>query len=197
MTTSDIITNPRKNGKIRTFISINIPEDIRKEIKILQNSLKDYLGVNEKNKVKWESPDKFHITVFFIGDVSEEKLKRIIQSLDEIPKTGDILFSGGEFNAFPNTKFPRVLFAGFNNPDNLAKTLYTYICSALEFEGIKPDKQFHPHITIGRVRKDEKISISKFEKKYSTEFSVDGFSLMKSVLLPKGSVYTEIKRFKL
>jgi len=65
--------------KIRTFIAIDIPEKIKDEIFEIEKELSKAAGEG----IKWEEKEKFHITLKFLGDVNEEAINSIYQTLNE------------------------------------------------------------------------------------------------------------------
>jgi len=57
--------------KNRLFISLNIPDNMIEQI----ISLRDKIFNNEN--IKWEPKEKLHLTIKFIGDVSDEITDKI------------------------------------------------------------------------------------------------------------------------
>lgn len=187
---------------MRTFISFNLSEETKQEFARVQEELKDSLDSRAVDSIKWEGKDKFHQTIFFLGDTSDNMLTGITRDLEKI-KSGisfdKISFLAKEISAFPNLRYPRVLTAGLENPDGNAFILYDKICKKLEGYGFTPDKKFHPHITLGRVRREKKVNLAAVKEKinFKIEFSAVEFFLMESRLDSRGSVYKELKKFPL
>jgi RNA 2',3'-cyclic 3'-phosphodiesterase len=185
---------------MRAFISINIDEETKKKIREIQNDVKSHLDEFTKNSIKWEEYDKFHITLFFLGDVIEKQISIVLNELnilDTDKKYGKMNFKGTELNAFPNLKNPRVLIIELINAGNRVFDLYEDIYNSLSKCGFKADKKFHPHITLGRVRKDKKIRFKKIEEKKieDLEFVINDFFLMESKIDSSGSKYNVIKKY--
>jgi RNA 2',3'-cyclic 3'-phosphodiesterase len=187
---------------MRAFISLNISEEKKREVFEIQSEVKKLLDSDIINSIKWEGRDKFHQTIFFLGDVAENVIKDISTDLKKIKSEinfNEIKFTATGINAFPKLRFPRVLIVELENADGNAFRLYDKICEKLNAYGFKPDKKFHPHITLGRVRRDRKINLEflKDKIKINLSFTLNDFYLMESKLDSKGSVYKEIKRFLL
>lgn len=187
---------------MRVFISLNLSEEKKKEVFEIQSEVKKLLDEDTINSIKWEGRDKFHQTLFFLGDVEEKTMVKISADLGKIKTEIDfkeMKFIATGINAFPKLRFPRVLIIELENPDRSAFRLYDKICEKLGTYGLKPDKQFHPHITLGRVRRDKKINLEYLKGKVNTNlsFTLDDFYLMESRLDSRGSMYREIKRFTL
>lgn len=187
---------------MRTFISLNLSEEKKREVFEIQSEVKKLLDENIIDSIKWEGRDKFHQTIFFLGNAEEKMVKEISANLEKIKNEVDFKemeFISTGINAFPKLRFPRVLIVELENPNNNAFLLYEKICKKINEYGFKPDKKFHPHITLGRVRRDKKINLEFLKDKIKTNFSftLNDFYLMESKLDSRGSVYKEIKRFKL
>ncbi len=187
---------------MRVFISLNLAEEKKKEVLEIQSEVKKLLGRDMFESIKWEGRDKFHHTLFFLGDVEEKMVREISAGLGKIKSEVDFKemeFIATGINAFPKLRYPRVLIVELENADNNAFRLYEKICEKLNNYGFKPDKQFHPHITLGRVRRDKKINLEFLKDKIKTNlsFTLDDFYLMESKLDSRGSMYKEIKRFSL
>ena len=152
-------------------------------------------------RVSWENKDKFHVTVFFLGDVDAAQLERINVRLDKISfmGIGEILFTSKIASGFPNLKNPRVLIIDLKNPDAKAVRLYQEISDALKKEGITTAQKFHPHITLGRLKHQKTIKAERLTEaiKFSLNFKVNQFFMMESVLSHLGAVHTENMRFDL
>jgi len=187
---------------MRCFISLNISNEIKEEFYKIQNEIKKNIDESQIDRIRWEKRDKFHMTLFFLRDVLPEKLKEISNELNSVnldSKTSDILFKASSINAFPNLKFPRILIVELINEDKKAAELYEMIKQVLVQFNFKPDKNFHPHITLGRVKKIQKVNLVELANKISFDisFTINGLYLMRSKLDYRGSVYKIIKRFPL
>lgn len=190
---------------MRSFISINPDEDTNNKIFEIQQNVKEKIsGINKNflNSIKWETRNKFHLTVFFIGEVSESEIKNVDLKLTEIEnevRDLQMQFSVKCINAYPKLKFPRVIIIELENKDGNAFVLSETINSKLSETGIRTDKKFHPHITIGRVRRERKINLTGLGYTMLPEirFPVSSFYIMKSELKSSGSEYTVLKKYEL
>jgi 2'-5' RNA ligase len=180
---------------MRVFISLNIDEETRAILKTFQKTVKENLGHSESGKVKWESPDKFHITMFFIGDISDNKVEELKDEFKNIheEKISTISMEFGKLNAFPDIFKPRVLFAEVTEKEGKLYKLNDAINRIIKRNGIEESGKFHPNITLGRVRRDSclhRVKENCITKKNS--FEVHGVNIMKSVLSREGSVHESI-----
>jgi len=140
------------------------------------------------------------LTLFFLGEVHEEKSDEIRECLRAIRKDdiGEIHFTTDEFGAFPNIKHPRVLVCKVNNPDGKVFTLNSRIAGILEDFGYSQDKKFSPHITLGRVKKNRELNLLNLKpKKLNKAFSTNVLFITKSILTFKGSEYEVLESISL
>ncbi len=59
------------------FISINIPEEISKEISKIQNELPNFMG-------KKTELENLHLTLKFLGEIDEKKVEEVRKKLNEV-----------------------------------------------------------------------------------------------------------------
>ncbi len=185
---------------MRTFVSLNLDEVTRKTVSDYLNKFRSSLDNRDIRKIKWESEDKFHITMFFIGDINESIKDNLIKDLDEIGNLsiGNINFSFKKIGAFPGLKNPRVLFVDCANEGTKLSDLYKYVADIMAKYGFKQNNKFKPHITIGRVRKNEYVNFEDVNVVCKNEkFVISDLYLMKSILSSEGSKYEVLHRIRL
>lgn len=193
-------------GKIRTFLSLNLSGEEISVFRKVQLDIKDTLIVNKfvtESDIKWELPEKFHLTLRFLGSVDEDILSRLISVLDRLIFSFENLeFETEGIGFFPNIKFPNVIYAGLKELGENTKELIEFIDKVIYKFYIKPEKKFIPHITIGRFRRDRKLKLMGAEEILSNQITIpkikiefDSFYLMESKLTPQGSIYKPIQKF--
>ncbi|MBE0425519.1 MAG: RNA 2',3'-cyclic phosphodiesterase [Nitrospirae bacterium] len=176
---------------LRCFIAIGITEPIKKDIGEIIGLLTKY-----DVDVKWVIPENIHITLKFLGNTPDVLLPKIKSSLSDIisyykPFYIKIYGTG----VFPNRKHPRVIWVGVKNTDILAK-IKNGIEESMESLGYqKEDKEFNPHLTLGRVRSQKGIhnviaELDNFKEKDFGTIRVEGIKMMKSDLKPGGAKYS-------
>ena len=135
-----------------------------------------------------------HFTVQFLGEVSEEMIRKISDTLSGIEFSA-FSISFASIGVFPKPNFPRVIWIGTNDGVNELEKLAEMIRSKLSQLGFSPDKKFKPHVTIFRVKnKIEDISskLEKFSSYYFGKQVVSEIKLKKSELTPNGPIYTDL-----
>jgi 2'-5' RNA ligase len=176
---------------LRCFIAIGIPAQ-------LQKNIGECIGILGKYDadIKWVAPENLHLTLKFLGNTPDILLPKIRESLAAVVSTYEPfyikIYGTG---VFPNKKHPRVIWAGLQDADGM-KNLQEEIGRSMAVLGFKKeDREFNPHLTLGRVRSQGRMillvkELETFEKKEFGSVPVDRILLMKSELKPKGPVYT-------
>ena len=181
-------------AKLRLFLSLNPSAGIISELEKIQNRLKElYL----EQKIRWEEPEKLHLTLRFLGDTDELNVTPLLDTLNRLKFDFEkIIFETERVGFFPNNRYPNVIYTGLIEKWNNSDKLVGFIDRIIYNFGVKPDKRFIPHITLGRFSRNKRIKITQARdisiEKFSIEF--DSFCLMKSRLTPSGSVYETINK---
>lgn len=181
---------------IRSFISINLNETLKKEINNLLMDLKTH-----NFDVKWVPVENLHVTLKFLGHITDETVEKVKKKLYNIAssfKPFRLRFNGMGF--FPDRKRPRVIWIGISDSDIL-KILQETIDKRLTEIGFEREERgFSPHLTIGRIRslRDREKLIGLIDTIKDWKFGsidVDRVYLMKSDLRPGGAQYSVISEF--
>ena len=184
---------------IRTFIAIELNQQIQDTLKDTQNDLQK-LDVD----ARWVKPSNIHLTLKFLGNISPKKLKAIQEIFPEMFKNfSPFDISLAHLGVFPKINRPRIIWAGIEDKDNkvqtLAETAENHLCR-LGFP--KERKEFSPHVTIARLRSLKNQALpSQRIKEYSfpegLTQTVRHVILFKSTLTPQGSIYEPLSTAEL
>jgi|ERR1041385_5159556 2'-5' RNA ligase len=183
---------------IRTFIAFDTPEPIRKEMSVVQFELK-----KAKADVKWESEQKFHATIKFLGNVDESTLPSLLKSIEStVLKFPAFEVAYQNVGAFPTITQPRVIWIGCINREGTLENLKNELDTVLLRFGIKKEERaFHPHITLGRVKSAKGIqNLTSILEKITFEATnavIKEIVVMKSKLKREGSEYAILKSIPL
>jgi len=184
---------------MRTFVAIEIPEPLKlnlnRSVEELRSGLKDGL-------IRWVRLESMHLTLKFLGEIEMEQVHTIQGVLDQVAQrfsSFNLEIAG--FGCFPNFSRPRVVWVGFKPEGGDLPRLQSELTSRLEKIGFEREQRgYHPHLTLGRVRKglsgsDMKlISIWAQEAQIGTvgRFEADAINLIRSVLKPDGAMYSNL-----
>jgi len=180
---------------MRTFIAIELPDRIKKEIEQLQAPLK-----KTNTFVSWVKPENIHITLKFLGEVPENKINAVFSA------TGQALEGAKKFTmslkglgAFPDVRRPRVIWIGSGSGEKELSYLAGRVEEEMERIGFpKEQRKFSAHFTLGRVKSPKNIE-KLMELVKSSDFTTDDIEVkevvvMKSQLHPAGAIYTPLKK---
>ncbi|MBN2044169.1 MAG: RNA 2',3'-cyclic phosphodiesterase [Anaerolineales bacterium] len=183
---------------IRSFIAIDLPESLNDALERASKQLQELL---EGLPVRWVPVHNIHLTLKFLGDVSENNIP-MIQSIVQSEAAQHRVFeiSVGGFGVFPNMTRPRVLWTGVEAPDELI-----HLQRRLDVEtarlGYAPDQRnFNPHLTFGRISRNASHNqirqASDLLRTHKIGFlgaaRIDSVTLFRSDLGPDGAVYSKI-----
>jgi len=172
----------------RCFISIDTPEEIKKDILKIQDQLPDFYG-------KKTESENLHLTLKFLGKIDEGKINDVKKELRKI-----------EYNQFETS----VNYVGFFDNVKRGKSygpvwLHLSNCEELQKKVddslkdlFEPEKRFMSHLRIKSL-KDKNYFLKELKKIEIPEikFVVESFRLKESVLKPEGPVYRNIEVYKL
>ena len=188
---------------VRSFIAIELPDEVKAGLTRLQDRLK----ADKHSSVKWVNPNSIHLTLKFLGDVTVNKLNEISKAMEtavqEIPP---FQLEVKDLGVFPNLNKVRVVWVGVRGDITRLGQLQQRLESNLATLDFTPETRvFTPHLTLARLREqaspDERqnfgqlIGNTKFESVY--KFRVDSISLMRSQLTREGAIYSRLSSAKL
>ncbi|MDD5745919.1 MAG: RNA 2',3'-cyclic phosphodiesterase [Candidatus Omnitrophica bacterium] len=179
----------------RAFIAVEISKDFRQEVNLIQKTLQKKLT----GTIAWVKPDNIHLTLRFLGHISDAQIKEIQAIIADIAgNINQFNIDMGALGAFPDIANPRVLWVGIHfgfNELNRINALLEEKLESISF-GIG-EKYFHPHLTIARIkhlddRKALKSAADEIKPRGGVFSVVDRIVLFQSILKPEGAVYTKI-----
>lgn len=177
---------------MRLFIAVNINQHSKN---LIDNKL-ELLQQEYNDCFKWVEKKNWHLTLKFIGDVSASEQQKLIQALKEIDfndKNKYIQFN--RINAFPNLDAARTIYLAVNRGNKLLKNIHQNLENKLLEFGFKNDqKNFIPHLTLGR-NKNQALKIKdKFRSKNFVNIyaQIKSISLYQSKLKASGPEYIEL-----
>lgn len=162
--------------------------------------LKEFFQSLQKNidlsSIKAILPKSCHLTLKFLGEVEDSKIDEVREKLGNVKFTPfEISFSHIGF--FPNENYAKVIWLGLSENKGVLG-LQNKIDISLN-KLFPQEKDFHPHITLARVKfvKDKnaikQLSNLKIEEKTTR---IDSFKLIKSTLTGSSPFYEELASFQ-
>ena len=194
---------------IRTFLAVELAEDLRAQIGQVQQDLKSRLSCESSKDIRiaWVQPASIHFTIAFLGDTDKSRIEPI-QCLIEQAMTGHQAFRIPieRFGVFPRLQQPRVIWVGASESWERGAdgarlvTLHRAIencCQSLGFAS--EGKALSPHLTLARVKAGERqVGLALAQSGVLDRpmacgsLAINAIALMKSQLRPTGPVYTKL-----
>jgi 2'-5' RNA ligase len=176
---------------MRLFIAFPLQDSFRsslyQKISFLQKTM----------KATWVSPQNYHITIQFLGEVEPGMVQVIDNKLREIPSLAfSIVCKFTSVSYFPDPNRPKALIASIEHNismDLIAKKVHDKM-KEIDFPIKSP---FIPHLTLARFKNNfgaggliPVIPISQFQE-------ISQFALIHSILSSEGPTYQEIKTYSI
>lgn len=179
----------------RLFIGIPVPE-----LPAMRNAMAEFAELG--GPMKPTNPRQWHVTLKFLGDTSVELApaltEAIRQAAADVAALEVRLLGVG---AFPHSQRPSVVWAGLEPKtalQQMARAVESH-CAALPFP--EERRPFHPHLTLAYVRGRPPEALRPWMSSYAQadfgSFVVDRLQLIRSVLTPRGPVYTAVAESRL
>jgi len=153
-------------------------------------------------RASWTRPEAWHLTLKFLGEVSEDDAGRLAAELAPFAASlrPDSLPSGGALVLPPRGR-PRVLAAGFAASDAGAalEELARRADEAAARLGVEPERRpFRPHVTLARLRDPwPAAAVAAFRNAVDAAelppFRCGACVLYSSRLDPSGAVHTPVR----
>jgi 2'-5' RNA ligase len=182
---------------MRVFLAITVSPEIRDSLEQAVNRLRE-----SRAAVRWVNPDAVHQTVKFLGDTPEDRLGDLISSMTPVCD-GIVPFpiTVVGLGAYPDTRRPRILWAGVREPSGTLQRLWKHTEETAETLGWQREKRaFSPHITLGRVKGPMNLPrlreiIGSLENEHWGDQEVRNLVLYRSHLNPGGVEYEIVHVF--
>jgi RNA 2',3'-cyclic 3'-phosphodiesterase len=169
---------------LRLFVGIGFPPELKLRLSLLCSGIPN---------ARWVDPGNLHLTLRFIGEISEDvaadvddALARLRARRFSLQLTGTGVFGGDR---------PRNLWVGVEpNPDLVA--LRDKIEQVLTRTGLAPEpRKFAPHVTLARLNNPPIDKLAAFLAAHAgfraEPLPVEAFSLIASFPTKAGSVYED------
>jgi RNA 2',3'-cyclic 3'-phosphodiesterase len=181
----------------RLFIALELPDEVEQALESAQRQLQ-----GERPPVKWVAPGAMHLTLRFLGDTDAGLVEPLgaamSAALGNLPAP---LLHLGAAGAFPGLSRPSVVWVGLGGDLEGLRRLHAALEEPLAALGFPPEeRRFHPHLTLGRVRRDagpqEQRRLGELVRSLpvpaASPWRAGRVTLFRSELRPSGSVYTAL-----
>jgi 2'-5' RNA ligase len=172
----------------RAFIALELSNDIKDQLAIAQQTLR-----GGKTRLTFVDPELIHITVKFLDEVDDKKLREVMDALAKVsfvpyPVTTGIV-------TVNNKNRPHTVWCTIKDTGE-SERLFVLIEDALAPLGFaRETRRFTPHATIARVKLFDPslfTALNTLNAAFYGSCRINGMKLKKSTLLPQGPVYEDL-----
>ncbi len=184
---------------MRLFLAVELPDAVRDHLVRAQDLLVPRIG-----KASFTKPETLHITLKFLGDVRDNEVAPLIESLQAAKASSPITLRATGVDCFPNRGPVRIIAAMFGGDEKALAGVHAAIeqrCQYLGFE--REQRKYTPHATLARARPilpatTRDVAADQTQSIFpGPEFELSEFVLMQSALKPTGAEYAVAARFTL
>ena len=182
---------------MRLFVAIDVSVETRAQLRRVRDALEKRLAASRKApRVTWVAHDAAHVTLRFIGEVSEEAAEKVRGAL-AAPIDGraySLQFEG--LGAFPTMRRPSVIWIGATEGQSDTAALAAEVNARLDpIIGAGEKREFRAHLTVARVKEqirfDWPAALAGIDAGRSRS-AIDHVTLYQSRTTPKGPTYTAL-----
>lgn len=181
----------------RTFIALELDASVQRFLAAALQQLARKLP-----SVRWVDPASIHLTLAFLGDLTDEQVAEAIASADSAARqVSPFEYRLARLGTFGSPERPRVIWMGVKDPSGSLPRLHHLLRRELEPRGLPVETRgFSPHLTLARLKtplpfKEQQTLNDLLDEQpiqASLPCRVASVSTIKSELLRSGALYTPL-----
>ena len=191
---------------MRIFVGVELPDEVKDAASLAADALGRRLAdAGLRLDAKWVPRDNLHITLWFIGEVIDDRVRAIQDALapaSAVPAF-DVRLAG--LGAFPLSGAPRVFWIGLRSGADGMTALNAEVGARLAPLGCEPERRpYSAHVTIARAKelasRSDAAGIRRIAHSLAADAGlsrVSAVTLFRSRLSPKGAAYEPLLRVPL
>jgi len=178
---------------IRAFIAVEISKPLKVPLRKMQDCFR-----GRGDRIGWVKPAGMHLTLKFLGKIEEGMIAPVGERIGQACQEQDpFLLRLIGIGVFPGFKRPRVLWVGVGEGAEKLREIFETLDPLLGEIGFPTGKKdFHHHVTLGRIKKlhnrlgfVERVKENKMV--HVGEMKVEAVRLIESRLRPGGADYRD------
>jgi 2'-5' RNA ligase len=179
---------------MRLFVGLAVDEAVKETLERLTLRLRA-----KEDGLRWSTPDQWHVTLVFLGEVDDEACVRLVRELREV-RQSPLKLRMERLGVFERAG---ILHAEVDVSPELLR-LYEVVAAAVRRVGLAVEERpYRAHITLARSKsRDGRKAIERLrrpaeQQRLSVLWEPKEFLLYESQLSPSGSRYVVQERFAL
>ena len=189
----------------RTFIALKLNEALQRFLGEIISQISQELP-----DLRWVDPHGIHLTLAFLGELSDDQLAAAIGASEEAAqKAIPFEYRLKGLGIFGSTHQPRVIWMGVEDlpsgkvQGSPLQQVHHVLSRELELRGFEAEKRpFSPHLTLARIKQQlspdtqqrlQRVLHSRLAGSSSAVYQVNNLCVMKSELSRAGAKYTCLK----
>lgn len=179
---------------MRLFVGLAVDEKVKETLERLTLRLR-----TKDDGLRWSSPDQWHVTLVFLGEVDNTERRRLVRELDAVRQAA-LTLRMEQLDVFERSG---ILYVEVEVSAELLR-LYEDVAASVRRAGLHVEERpYRAHITLARARnKDGRKTIAHLrrsaeQQRLSVRWEASEFLLYESQLSPAGSKYVVRERFAL
>jgi 2'-5' RNA ligase len=185
---------------MRLFVGIELPESVRAAAAAESDRLRvDLRRCAPGLALRWVEPSNLHVTIWFIGEVTDERAAVIRESLDRPCRTPSFRLEIGGAGAYPPTGPPRVIWLGVRAGMKSLQSIHDEVEERLVGAGLKAERRpYSAHVTLARVKAVHRSELAAARRCLTSREAfvgsgrIQGVTLFRSRTAPGGSQYERL-----
>ena len=184
----------------RTFIALELDGSLQRHLGEMMRQ-----AAQELPNLHWVDAAGIHLTLAFLGELSDEQLTGAIQAAEQVAqKAAPFDYRFSHFGVFGSPRQPRVIWVSIEEPTGKLPQLHRLLNMELEQRGFEVDtRPFSPHLTLSRIKApltpEEQQHLQRLLARKDLFLSspsshVGAISVMKSELSRTGAKYSCLRK---
>lgn len=190
---------------MRLFVGVELDERVRAAAAEAAEQVRARLKRSRADvSARWVDPDNLHITLWFVGEVTDDRAAALHRALDTPFAAASFQLRVKGCGAFPLSGPPRVFWLGIASGLEPIGQLYGEVRGRLVAVGYEDEKRpYSPHLTIARVKEIGRGAARPVRDALAAvpadcgACRIEAVTLFRSRLSPKGSRYEPLLRVPL
>ncbi len=189
------------DDQIRAFLAVNPPDDWHRELSLRVDPVSQAL--KSCSVLRWAPPHNWHLTLQFLGNWPEVRLKELREALGARKPTPAFALQPRGLGAFPDLKRPRVLFLQLDEGPSIVNLAgwVRRVVQEIWPGGPQDTRTFRPHLTLARIKGElsggERARLGALDLTGLPALPVAEFGLVGSQLEAAGARHTMLESWPL